>query len=171
MSSGVTLDGNFTESIWSTSVKTNSITTSSQTNDATVNVMGTKASDGIYFAFTITHTKDPTVSVNGSSSWWTYLNLEVHFNGTDDQFIMCAVNNISNATSHKYSYAKSVNNGSNYTTTIEVFIPNSAAGTTSSQSSIDFTIGGWLESGWAEVLRTNAWAATHILSSSGIVAK
>lgn len=164
----VMLDGEFTESVWTSTVKTNTI--SVVANGASITLMGTKNADGVYFGFTVNHTKAPNISTNGSGNWYTYMNVEVHFNSSNDQFLYTCINS-SNASSNLYAYCKTVSNGTGYTSNFEIFIPNSAIGITSSTSSVDFTMAGWFESGWAEVLRVNGWNATHKVSANGISVK
>lgn len=171
---GVALDGDFNDSIWTANVKTNVITktvnTGTSSTPVTVTTMGTKTVDGVYFGFTVNHTKAPNVSTNGTSNWYTFMNVEVHFNSSAEQFLFTCLQT-SNASSNMYGYCKTVTSGTGYVSTFELFIPNSAVGTTSSASSVEFTMAGWFETGWTDVLRVGNWNATHKVSANGISVK
>ena len=170
LGNGMMLDGIFDESIYTESVKNNVITANG--NGAEVKIIGTLTEQGVVFGLTINHTKSPNVTVVTNGDWFTYMNLEFHFNskgGEDNQYMFFA-NNRSKTVGCTYSYSKTVETDSGYTSTIEIFIPYESIGVAAGVESIDFTVRGWLESGWCDLLN-NSWNATHKVTSEGLFTK
>lgn len=164
---GLVLDGVFNESVYTSDVKTNSITANA--NGATVNIIGTLLEDGVLFGVTVDHTKAPDVTVDGGSDWYNYMNIEFHFNSNDKDGFIATTRNVNSPS--VLAYCKSVQKaGGGYTSTFEIFIPYKAIGVSASVSSIDFTARGWFESGWCDMLN-NGWAATHTISKNGLAKK
>ncbi len=167
---GLLIDGEFTESVYTSNVLKNKITTSA--NGAGLTVMGTKTADGVLFGITVQHTVSPYTALgnsNGTVYFYHYMNVEFRLNGSDNQFLATCLNVRPNDSF--YSYAKTTGDAENYTTTIEIYVPNSAMGADSSQMSVDFCINGWFETGWCWIYKLTDWSATHTVSANGIVAK
>ena len=163
---GLVLDGVLDESVYTSEVKANAITGTA--NGASITIIGTLIEDGVLFGVTVNHTEAPGVSLDGSGSWWTYMNTEFHFNGnTSTGFIATTRNETSVG---MLAYCNSVATSSGYTSTFEVFIPFEAIGVSANTTSLDFTARGWFESGWCDLLN-NSWAATHTVSNNGIAKK
>lgn len=168
VSGGVVLDGEFNESCYTTEVQNNSISVNA--NGAQVSIMGTLLDDGVLFAVTINHKTAPGVSL-GNGDWYTFMNIEFHFNGNTNQQFLATCNNhiINNGMS---SYSKTIENGEGYTTTFEMFMPYESIGVASDITTIDFTCNGWVETGWCWFFYSNpTWAATHTLTVNGITTK
>ena len=163
------LNGEFSESTWNSVNKNNSINVTA--NGANVNIIGTLLEDGVLLGITVKHKKAPEVSTNGSTNWYTFLNVEFQFNNGGSQFIYTAKGEQVNYSF--YAGHKSVKNGDTYTTTFEIFIPFDAiGGVANGTASLDFTCNGWVESGWCWFFPENqGWTATHKISSNGIVKK
>ena len=163
MGDGLVLDGVFDESIYTEDVKTNIIT--GNANGAPVEIMGTLMDKGVVFGITVDHTKAIDVSTDGTNRWWTYMGIELHFNGTDTQYMFLALNQTSLGQMFMYSNTVTTSNG--YTTNFEIFIPYEAIGVEAGVESIDFTARGWFETGWCDLLN-NTWNATHKVAASGL---
>ena len=164
----ITLDGNFTESFYTDEVKTNIISTNA--NGAQLNIMGTLTEKGVVFGVTINHTKAANISTNNSSNWYTFLNIEFHLNNSEKGIICTAQNKISHSRSAMYS--KTVQNGSGYTTTMEVFIPYESFVINNDYDGqpITFACAGWFETGWSWLFG-NSWNSTHKIYANGIFLK
>ena len=164
---GVTLDGSFDDEIYTEQVKNNSINFNA--NGADVTIMGTLLDEGVIFGATINHKTDPNKSL-GNGSWYTFLNLEFHFNSdSSKQFIATCKNQVfANGMS---AYCKTVSTDDGYTSYFEIFVPYSSIGVANTISSIDFTVNGWIETGWCWCFNTSDWNATHTLTKDGITLK
>lgn len=164
---GVTLDGSFDDEIYTEQVKNNSINFNA--NGADVTIMGTLLDKGVIFGATINHKTDPNKSL-GNGSWYTFLNLEFHFNSdSSKQFIATCKNQVfANGMS---AYCKTVSTDDGYTSYFEIFVPYSSIGVANTISSIDFTVNGWIETGWCWCFNTSDWNATHTLTKDGITLK
>ena len=168
LSDGVVLDGNLTDSVWTETVKTNKISTTA--NGANVEIMGTKTADGVYLAAVVKHSVAPNVSVNGTTNWYTFTNVEFRLNGNETQILHTVKNQ--NPTKNVFGYCKSVENGDGtYTSTFEIFVSNSVVGITLEQTQVDMSVGGWFETNFTGLFGTSGWSATHIVSANGIVLK
>jgi hypothetical protein len=164
---GLVLDGIFDESIYTENVKKNVIIANG--NGASFEILGTLTDRGVVFGVTINHTKAPNVTVVSNGDWFTYMNIEFHFNGKggeDDQFMFFA-NNREKVKGLAMSYCNTVQSGSGYTSIMEIFIPYEAIGVDAGVQSIDFTARGWFEYGWCELLNSS-WNATHRVSKDGL---
>ncbi len=164
---GLVLDGNFDESIYTESVKSNVIKANG--NGAGVEIIGTLTDKGIVFGVTIDHAKSPYVTVVSNGDWFTYMNIEFHFNGKggeSDQFMFFA-NNRQKVVGNCFSYSKVVQNGSRYVSSIEIFIPYESIGAAAGVESVVFTARGWFESGWCDLLNSS-WNATHKVTADGL---
>ncbi len=167
---GLVIDGEFTESVYTSSVLTNKITANA--NGAALTVVGTKTANGVLFGITIHHKVSPYKALgnsNGTVNFYHYMNVELRLNGSSHQFLATCLN--VRPDNSFYSYAKTTGSERNYTTTIEIYVPNSTMGATSSQSSVDFSINGWFETGWCWIYGPIDWSATHTVSANGITAK
>ena len=163
MGNGLVLDGIFDDAVYTDSVKNNSV--SANANGANVEIIGTLLADGVLFGATVDHTKEVTVPTGGNFDWYTYMNLEFHFNGGDGQFI--AIAHSKAFLGELYYYCNTVPTESGYRSTFEIFIPYEAIGVDSGVQSLDFTASGWFETGWCWVLN-NSWQASHTVSANGI---
>ena len=167
LDNGLTLDGVLDESIYTESVITNKI--SANGNGADVEIIGTLTDEGVVFGVTIDHTKSPYATLVTNGDWYTFMNVEFHFNslgGENNQYMFFA-NNWIKTVGPAYSYCNTVQNDNGYTSTIEIFIPYETIGVAANAESIDFTVRGWLESGWCDLLN-NSWNATHKVTSEGL---
>lgn len=166
LGNGLVLDGAFDESIYTENVKTNVIHATA--NGADVSIMGTLTDGGVVFGVTVEHTKAPSLPTGGNGDWYTYMNIEFHFN--DDmgtQFIITTQNAAS--LGEMFAYCRSVQRDSGYITTFEIFVPYEAIGGISNGESIRFTARGWFETGWCDLLNSS-WNATHIVTGEGLSA-
>lgn len=123
---GVTLDGDFTESVYTDSVKNSAI--SYTMNGAPVSIIGVKLEKGVLLGVTVTHSKSTdTVLQEDGSGWWHYLDFEFRFNwnyenGTNKQFFVSVYNSLSRYCHFGY---KTVDKGDGtYTTAFEIFVCN-----------------------------------------------
>ena len=167
LDNGLTLDGTFNEDIYTESVKTNSIVANG--NGADVEIIGTLTEQGVVFGVTIDHTKSPNATLVANGDWFTYMNVEFHFNsigGENDQYMFFA-NNRQKVSGRAFSYCKTVQTGSGYTSTIEIFIPYETIGESAGVNAVAFTVRGWLETGWCDLLN-NSWNATHTVTANGL---
>ena len=170
LGNGIILDGKFDESLYTESVKSNAI--SAKGNGADVNIIGTLTEKGVLFGVTINHTKSPYVTVVNYGDWYTYMNIEFHFNGKGgetDQFMFFA-NNRQKVKDSAFSYSDVVQTASGYTSSIEIFIPYESIGVSAGIESLDFTARGWFEYGWCDLLNSS-WNATHKVTSEGLFKK
>ncbi len=170
LANGLTLDGVFDESIYTESVKSNVI--SANGNGANVSIIGTLTDGGVVFGVTINHTKSPYVTVVNNGDWYTFMNIEFHFNGNSgeaDQFMFFA-NNRQKVKGNAFSYSKVTETADGYTSAIEIFIPYESIGVRAGIESIDFTARGWFESGWCDLLN-GSWNATHKVTGEGLIKK
>ncbi len=169
-SNGVTLDGNFNESLWSENVKANS--ENEKAFGADVTLFGRKLDTGLLLGTQIKHNKAPGESINGLTNWWNYLNIEYHFNGDATQYIATALNARSNE--KVFSASKTVENESGdykYTTNIEVFITYEDLGLKKDQR-INMSFGGWFEQDFKWLFGGNATTLmTHVITEDGIFDK
>lgn len=163
---GLVLDGIFDEGVYTETVQTNVIHATA--NGADVRIMGTLTDGGVVLGVTVDHTKVPSLPTGGNGDWYTYMNIEFHFNDDmDTQFIITAQNAAS--LGEMFAYCRSVQTDSGYTTTFEIFVPYEAIGGSSDGESIRFTARGWFETGWCDLLNSS-WNATHIVTSEGLSA-
>ena len=170
LGNGLVLDGKFDETIYTDSVKSNTI--SANGNGADVDIIGTLTDKGVVFGVTINHKKSPYVTVVSGGDWYTFMNIEFHFNnkgGEDEQFMFFA-NNRQKVVGNAYSYSNVVETAGGYTSTIEIFISYESIGANAGVESIDFTARGWFESGWCNLLNSS-WNATHKITSDGLFVK
>ncbi len=166
MGNGIILDGVFDEDAYSETVKSNVIIANG--NGANVEIMGTLLENGVLFGVTVDHTKAPTVPTGGNGDWFTFLNIEFHFNDGNDQYLITAKNITTYG--HVFAYSKSVATDSGYTTTFEMYVPFEAIGEESGAQSINFTARGWFETGWCDLLNTS-WTSSHKVTSEGVFKK
>ena len=167
LDNGLVLDGKFDESIYTESVKANTITANG--NGADIEIMGTLTDDGLVFGVTVDHTKSPYVTLVPNGDWFTFMNIEFHFNslgGEDNQFMFFA-NNRQKVKGRAFFYSNTVQTDSGYTSTIEIFIPYESIGVNAGVESIVFTARGWFETGWCDLLN-NSWNATHKVTADGL---
>ena len=166
LGNGLVLDGVFDESAYSQQVKTNVI--SAAANGAEVGIMGTLTDDGVLLGVTVHHTKAPSVPTGGNGDWYTYMNIEFHFNDDmNTQFIITAQNAAS--LGEMFAYCRSVQQDGGYITTFEIFVPYEAIGGNGDGEGIPFTARGWFETGWCDLLNSS-WNATHIVTGEGLSA-
>lgn len=160
----IVLDGNFTESVYTESVRNNVI--HANANGADVEIMGTLTDSGVLFGVKVLHTRAPNVPTGGNGDWYTFMNIEFHFNdNAGSAFISTALNTQSNG--RLLAYCKSVKAGNGYTSTFEILIPYEEIGVSKDVGSINFTASGWFETGWCWMLN-DSWLATHTVSGSGL---
>lgn len=167
LDNGLTLDGSFDESIYTENVKSNVI--SANGNGADVEILGTLTEQGVVFGVTIDHTKSPNATLIANGDWFTYMNVEFHFNsvgGETDQYMFFA-RNWQKVPGRAFSYCKTVQTDVGYTSTIEIFIPYETIGAGANAEAIPFTVRGWLETGWCDLLN-NSWNATHTVTADGL---
>lgn len=162
LSSGITLDGQFTESVWTESVKNNVQTTTA--NGANISIIGRKTDMGVLLGATVTHTKAPEVSVQGSSEWWAYMNVEFRFNNGASMIATC-LNARSTAV---YSYCVTEANGEGYISNFEIFVNYADIGATK-KDTVNVAVGGWFETGWAWLWGGNHETPTHMLTEDGLM--
>lgn len=166
LGNGLVLDGIFDEAVYKESVQTNVIRANA--NGAEVGIMGTLTDEGVVLGVTVDHAKAPGIPTGGNGDWYTYLNIEFHFgDDANTQFIITAQNAAS--LGEMFAYCRSVQAGSGYTTTFEIFIPYEAIGGSGHGEGIRWTARGWFETGWCDLLNTS-WNATHIVTSEGLSA-
>lgn len=166
LGNGLVLDGIFDEAVYKESVQTNVIRANA--NGAEVGIMGTLTDEGVVLGVTVDHAKAPGIPTGGNGDWYTYLNIEFHFgDDANTQFIITAQNAAS--LGEMLAYCRSVQAGSGYTTTFEIFIPYEAIGGSGHGEGIRWTARGWFETGWCDLLNTS-WNATHIVTSEGLSA-
>ena len=164
LDNGVVLDGIFNESVYTNEIKNNSLNVNA--NGAEISIMGALLEDGVLFAVTVNHTIAPYISL-GNGDWYTYMNIEFHFNSGSTQFLATCNNHI--IRNGMSSYCMTVNDGTKYVSTFEIFVPYSSIGVSSDIESIDFTCNGWMETGWCWFFGDNVnWYATHKLTKTGI---
>ena len=163
LGNGIVLDGVLDEDIYTENVKTNSVVANA--NGANVEIIGTLTDKGVVYGVTVNHTKATTVPTNGYDDWFTYMNIEFHFNGSGTQFIAIAHNK--NSLGQIFTYCNTVPTESGYTSTLEIFIPYEAIGVSGDVESLDFTARGWFETGWCDLLN-NSWDATHKVTINGV---
>lgn len=160
---GLVLDGIFDEDVYTDSVKNNSI--KAEANGADVEIIGTLVDNGVLLGVTVNHTLDPDKSTGGSGDWYTFMNIEFHFDGSDAQFISTVQN--TSSLGQTFEYCGSVNTDSGYVSTFEIFVPYEAIGVSQGVASIGFTASGWFETGWCWMLN-DSWAASHTVSADGL---
>ena len=163
---GLVLDGEFNEDIYTDQVKENMLNVDG--NGAPVYIMGTLTEDGVVFGVQVHHSKHVDVHTSTPYDWFTYMNIEFHFNDSGTQYIAIAHNK--NSLGNIFCYTKTVQDDTGYISTIEVFIPYEEIGVSNSVESIDFTARGWFETGWCDLLNTS-WNASHVVSRNGIAKK
>ena len=163
MDGGLVLDGVLDDAVYTDSVKNNSIVATG--NGANVEIIGTLIEGGVLFGVTVDHTKEVTVPTGGNGDWYTYMNLEFHFNSSDTQFI--AIAHSKAFLGELYYCCNTVSTETGFRSTFEIFIPYEAIGVDSNVQSLDFTARGWLETGWCDLLNSS-WNATHTVSVNGI---
>lgn len=167
LDNGLVLDGAFDESIYTESVKSNVI--SANGNGAGVEIMGTLTGQGIVLGVKINHTKSPDVTIVENGDWYTYMNIEFHFNsrsGESDQYMFFA-NNREKVTGRAFSYCNTVQTEGGYVSSIEIFIPYETIGVSAGVESVEFTARGWFETDWCDLLNTS-WDATHRIAVNGL---
>ena len=160
---GIVLDGVLDEDVYTDTVKANGITANG--NGASVEFIGTLVDGGALFGITVDHTKAADVALAPPYDWVTFMNIELHFFGSNTQFMAVAHNEYS--VGNILTYCSTVSTDTGYRSTFEIFIPYEALGVANGVSSIDFTARGWLETGWCDLLN-NSWAASHTLTADGI---
>ena len=150
LENGVVLDGNFTDSIWTDTVKGNAVT--AEANGAEITLIGTKTEDGIYLGFTIKHFVAPENSIAGGTDFWCYLNVEFRFNGVKTQYLFNYKEQRGpDGTVFGHCKTEKVDDGEGnvyYISTFEVFVANSALlvdGVSAEQPDVNFNYGGWFE--------------------------
>ena len=163
LGNGLVLDGVFDESAYTEKVKTNVI--QDNANGAAVEMLGTLTQHGVLLGVTVDHTLAPNLSTGGNGDWYTFMNIEFHFNGTDDQFMFVASNWAS--LGQMFSYCKSVQTDGGYRSTFEIFIPYEAIGVSADIDSLAFTASGWFETGWCWMLN-NSWNPSHTVTGDGL---
>ncbi len=159
LGNGIVLDGTFDEDVYTENVKNNSIYANG--NGADVEIMGTLIDEGVLFGVTVNHTKGVNVHTTEPYDWFTYMNIEFHFNGSGTQFI--AIGHNRNSLGHIFTYCKTVPTETGFTSTFEIFIPYEAINT----DHIFFTARGWFETGWCDLLNSS-WNPSHIVTADGI---
>ena len=170
LGNGLVLDGKFDESVYTDNVKSNVV--SANGNGAKIDIIGTLTDKGLLFGVTINHAKSPYETVVPNGDWFTFMNIELHFNnmgGENDQFMFFA-NNRQKVAGSGYSYSDVVETADGYISTIEIFIPYASIGASAGVESVDFTARGWFENGWCDLLN-NSWNATHKITSEGLFIK
>ena len=160
---GLVLDGVFSEDIYTENVKNSVI--SADANGAKVDIIGTLTDAGVVFGVTVKHNKAVDVNTALPNDWFTFMNIEFHFNGSGTQFIAIAHNR--NSLGNIFNYCNTVSEGSGYVSTFEIFIPYEAIGVNGGVSSVKFTARGWFETGWCDLLN-DSWNASHTVSVDGI---
>ena len=170
--STLTIDGEFSEDIWNTVNTQNAINVNA--NGANVNIVGTVMEEGVLLGVTVNHTKAPEISTNGGTNWYNYMNIEFHFNGQDTQFIYTCKNE--QYVDSFFGYCKTVNNGSSYTSTFEIYVPFTSIGVANGTTSLQLSCSGWVETGWCWFFPVDnqgngSWNPTHTITTNGIVAK
>ncbi len=158
----ITLDGVFSEDIYTENVKNSVI--SANANGAKVDIIGTLTDKGVVFGVTVNHTKPVNENTALPNDWFTFMNIEFHFNGSGTQFI--AISHNRNSLGQIFTYCNTVSEGEGYISTFEIFIPYQAIGSNVPES-IKFTARGWFETGWCDLLNSS-WDATHVVTSEGI---
>jgi hypothetical protein len=166
MGNGVVLDGVFDEDAYSETVKNNVIVANG--NGARVEIMGTLLENGVLFGVTVDHTKSPTVPTGGNGDWFTFLNIEFHFNGGNDQYLITAKN--ITTFGQVFAFSKSVATDTGYKTTFEMYVPFESIGEEAGAQSVEFTARGWFETGWCDLLNTS-WTASHKVTTEGVFKK
>ena len=167
LGNGLVLDGAFNESIYTENVKNNAI--SANGNGADINIIGTLTDNGVVLGVTIKHTKSPDETLIPNGDWFTYMNIEFHFNGKEsenDQFMFFA-NNHQKVAGRAFSYCNTEQTEGGYVSNIEIFISYEAIGVSAGIEKIDFTARGWFETNWCDLLN-NTWAATHKVTKDGL---
>ena len=159
---GITLDGVLDEGIYTENVKNSVI--SANANGAKVDIIGTLTDKGVVFGVTVNHTKPVTENTALPNDWFTFMNIEFHFNGSGTQFI--AISHNRNSLGQIFTYCNTVSEGAGYVSTFEIFIPYEAIGNNVPES-LKFTARGWFETGWCDLLNSS-WDATHVVTSEGI---
>lgn len=165
LGNGLVLDGSFDEDVYTDSVKNNVI--SATANGANVDIIGTLTEGGVLFGVTVDHTLDPDISTGGSGDWYTFMNIEFHFAGSDAQFISTAQNTTSLGQAF-FAYCGTVEKDDAYTSTFEIFIPYEAIGVNSDVHSLSFTANGWFETGWCWMLSDVSWSPSHTVTADGL---
>ena len=162
LSSGITLDGNFTESVWTQEVKNNVASTTA--NGASISIIGRKTEMGVLLGATVTHTKAPSESVNGETNWWNYMNVEFRFNNGGSMIATC-LNARSTAV---YSYCATTQNGATYTSNFEIFVSYADIGVTA-KDTVNVAVGGWYETAFAWLWGANDETPTHMITENGFM--
>ncbi len=164
--SNIVLDGNFKESVYTKDVKKNVIRTTA--NGADVEIMGTLTNRGVLFGVKVLHTLAPDVPTGGNGDWYTFMNIEFHFNDNSDVgFISTAQN--TQSIGKMLAYCKSEKTDKGYTSTFEILIPYDQIGVDKDVDSLNFTASGWFENGWCWMLN-DSWTASHTVTSNGLSA-
>ena len=163
MGNGLVLDGSFDEAVYTENVKNNVLYANG--NGANVEILGTLIDKGVLLGVTVYHNMSNDVSLGYPYDWFTYMNIEIHFNSSDTQFIAIANNVYS--WGEFFTYCKTVPNGAGYISTFEIFVPYESIGVNAGVESVSFTARGWFETGWCDLLN-NSWEATHKISANGI---
>ena len=96
--------------------------------------------------------------------------MEYRLNNKTDYQILLTCKGLTANTACFGSSKTTTNTDSTYTTIFEMFVPNSAIGVTSSQTSVALNMGGWFETAFARLFGANGWVATHNISATGITA-
>lgn len=161
---GLKIDGVFDEAIYTSPVRHYSLSVNA--NGASVNVMAIKTEKGVVFATTITSTKEPNVSTNGSTNWYAYTNPEFRINAGSGYFLTGQNKGTSVGL---LAYCKTVDNGNGtYTYTYEYFIDYDWLGIQASDT-VKFSVGGWYETGWKWLFGGNATTMTHTATEYGVL--
>ena len=167
LDNGILLDGVLTDSVWTEAVNANKITTTA--NGASIEIMATKATNGVFIGVIVKHSVAPTTSLNGTNNWYTFTNVEFRLNDSDVQILHTVKNQAPTKT--VFGHCNSVLNGDVYTSTFEIFVPNEAVGITAEQTEVSMSAGGWYESNFAGLFGTTNWSTTHIITENGIQSK
>ncbi len=159
----IAIDGVMDDEVYTTAVRTNVVTTTA--NGAEIAVVGTKTQTGVLFAFLINHSKAPNVTVNGSTNWYTYLNPELRINANGTSYFSTAIN--TSASKDLLAHCLTTAGDGLYTSVFEYYIDYDALGITQSDE-VTFSVGGWIETGWAWLWGGNGTTMTHRLTENGI---
>ncbi len=163
---GITLDGEFGDSVWTQGVKDKTYTATA--NGAEISVMGVNTSAGVLLGVTVVHTKPVTEHCQGDGTqWWNYMGPEIRLASLNDKQI-CATtwNNYSQLCMFGH---KTVDNGDGrFKTTFEMLVDYGELGCVS-YNRIALSMAGVFESGFSMLFGANNWSVTHFVTANGIV--
>ena len=172
VSNGVVLDGVLDDSAWTADVKNKAMTTTA--NGADISVIARKADNGLLFGVTVKHSVATNQPIANSTEWWAYMGWELHFNVNNSVSNMFTCRN--DTSDNVYSYCKTVDNGDGtYTSTFEVYIRYTDIGYISPaqvgqgvEFDVVFSIGGWIENGFAWLFGGDSDDLTHKVAENGL---